>query len=139
MARRVEYVSVEEARRLGSECGIGEAQASRGAFRMLANNPDLVKHVYGLLTMLSSRNRLPTRLRELKLEPRGTFTKDLDTLLQLARNMEGRTICVFADAAAWPIQSYIQKFRPEFEEYIAKNKRVDAAGPVALESHPWLT
>ena len=65
MARRVEYVSVDEARRLGRECGIGEAQASRSAFRMLANHPDLVKHVYGLLTMLSSRNKLPTRLREL--------------------------------------------------------------------------
>ena len=34
--------------------------------------------------------------------------------------MEGRTICVFADASAWPIQSYIQKFRPEFEEHIRK-------------------
>lgn len=65
MARRVEYVPVEEARRLGREFGIGEAQASRGAFRMLANHPDLVKHVYGLLTMLSSRNKLPARLREL--------------------------------------------------------------------------
>jgi len=65
MARRVEYVSVDEARRLGREFGIGEAQASRSAFRMLANHPDLVKHVYGLLTMLSSRNKLPTRLREL--------------------------------------------------------------------------
>ena len=46
--------------------------------------------------------------------------KDLYTLLSLAGNMEGRTICVFADAAAWPIQSYITKFRKEFEEYIAK-------------------
>ncbi|MBI2094954.1 MAG: NADH-quinone oxidoreductase subunit NuoF [Candidatus Omnitrophica bacterium] len=44
--------------------------------------------------------------------------KDLDTLLALAKNMEGRTICVFADAAAWPIQSYITKFRKEFEEHI---------------------
>ncbi len=65
MARRVEYVPVEEARRLGREFGISEAQAGRSAFRMLANHPDLVKHVYGLLTMLSSRNQLPTRLREL--------------------------------------------------------------------------
>ena len=47
--------------------------------------------------------------------------KDLDTLLSLAGNMEGRTICVFADAAAWPIQSYIAKFRKEFEGYIAKH------------------
>ncbi len=45
---------------------------------------------------------------------------DLDTLLTIARNMEGRTICVFADAAAWPIQSYITKFRKEFEDHILK-------------------
>ena len=48
---------------------------------------------------------------------RGT-NQDLDDLLTIAGNMEGKTICVFADAAAWPIQSYITKFRDEFEEYI---------------------
>lgn len=48
--------------------------------------------------------------------------QDLDSLLQIAKNMEGRTICVFADAAAWPIQSYIGKFRQEFEEYIYSHK-----------------
>lgn len=65
MDSRLECVPVEEARRLGAEMGIGEAQASRSAFRMLANHPDLVRHVYGLLTMLSTRNKLETRLREL--------------------------------------------------------------------------
>ena len=43
---------------------------------------------------------------------------DLDTLLSVSSNMEGKTICVFADAAAWPIQSYITKFRSEFEYHI---------------------
>jgi alkylhydroperoxidase family enzyme len=65
MASRVELVPLEESRRLAADMGIGEAQASRGAFRMLANHPDLARHVFGLLTMLSSRNKLPTRLREL--------------------------------------------------------------------------
>jgi NADH-quinone oxidoreductase subunit F len=50
-------------------------------------------------------------------EGRGT-PRDLDDLLAIAGDMEGKTICVFADAAAWPIQSYITKFRDEFEEYI---------------------
>jgi NADH-quinone oxidoreductase subunit F len=44
--------------------------------------------------------------------------RDLDDLLAIAGDMEGKTICVFADAAAWPIQSYITKFRSEFEAYI---------------------
>lgn len=65
MKNRVELVPLEEAQRLGREMGIREAQAGRSAFRMLANHPDLVQHVYGLLTMLSTRNKLPTRLREL--------------------------------------------------------------------------
>ena len=42
----------------------------------------------------------------------------LDDVLAIAGDMEGNTICVFADAAAWPVQSYIMKFRDEFEEYI---------------------
>ncbi len=50
-------------------------------------------------------------------EGRGSV-KDLDNLLTIASDMEGNTICVFADAAAWPVQSYITKFRDEFEDYI---------------------
>ncbi|MBI3011591.1 MAG: NADH-quinone oxidoreductase subunit NuoF [Candidatus Omnitrophica bacterium] len=48
--------------------------------------------------------------------------QDLDVLLSVASNMEGRTICVFADAAAWPIQSYITKFRDEFEFHIREKR-----------------
>jgi NADH-quinone oxidoreductase subunit F len=48
----------------------------------------------------------------------GGRPQDLDDLLAIARDMEGKTICVFADAAAWPVQSYITKFRAEFEEHI---------------------
>jgi len=44
--------------------------------------------------------------------------QDLDHLLAIAGDMEGKTICVFADAAAWPVQSYITKFRSEFEEHV---------------------
>ncbi|MDA2932908.1 NADH-quinone oxidoreductase subunit NuoF [Acidobacteria bacterium AH-259-D05] len=48
--------------------------------------------------------------------------QDLDDLLVIADGMEGNTICVFADAAAWPVQSYIAKFRDEFEEYIGSGR-----------------
>lgn len=62
--------------------------------------------------------------------------KDLDNLLVIARNMEGRTICVFADAAAWPIQSYITKFRAEFEDYIVSGRgKAVAAGFVSAGAH----
>ncbi|PIR17064.1 MAG: NADH-quinone oxidoreductase subunit F [Deltaproteobacteria bacterium CG11_big_fil_rev_8_21_14_0_20_49_13] len=41
---------------------------------------------------------------------------DLEMMLTLADNMMGRTICVFADALAMPVKSFITKFRNEFEK-----------------------
>jgi NADH-quinone oxidoreductase subunit F len=46
--------------------------------------------------------------------------QDLDTLLSACGNMKGKTICVFSDAAAWPIELVLKHFRGEFEEAIAK-------------------
>ena len=57
-------------------------------------------------------------------EGHGRF-RDLDDLLAIAGDMEGKTICVFADAAAWPVQSYITKFRDEFEEFIRASRRAE--------------
>ena len=51
--------------------------------------------------------------------------QDLDDLLAIAGDMEGKTICVFADAAAWPVQSYIAKFREEFEQWISGGCKAD--------------
>jgi NADH-quinone oxidoreductase subunit F len=59
--------------------------------------------------------------------------RDLDDLLALARDMEGKTICVFADAAAWPVQSYITKFRAEFEEHIRTGRCVASREAVACQ------
>ncbi|MEK7264337.1 MAG: NADH-quinone oxidoreductase subunit NuoF, partial [Bacteroidota bacterium] len=41
---------------------------------------------------------------------------DIDLLLDVANNIEGNTICALGDAAAWPVQSVIKKFRGEFEK-----------------------
>jgi len=57
--------------------------------------------------------------------------QDLDDLLAIAGDMEGNTICVFADAAAWPVQSYIAKFRQEFEQYIRSGQSAQEKGVVA--------
>jgi len=45
---------------------------------------------------------------------------DLEQLEKNADHMMGKTICVLADALAMPIQSYLKKFRKEFEAYIKK-------------------
>ena len=45
---------------------------------------------------------------------------DLETLLDVANKIEGRTICALGDAAAWPVQSFLKFFRHEFE-YMVRN------------------
>src|SRR5690625_6690156 len=41
--------------------------------------------------------------------------RDLDLLLDLTTQMEGRTVCALADAAAWPVRHTNQRFRSEFQ------------------------
>ncbi len=50
---------------------------------------------------------------------------DLDKLLDVAGKIEGYTICALGDAAAWPVQSYVAKYRPEFEHYITHKRAMD--------------
>jgi NADH-quinone oxidoreductase subunit F len=41
--------------------------------------------------------------------------RDLDLLISICDNMEGRTICALAEAAAWPVRNTITRFRDAFE------------------------
>ena len=43
---------------------------------------------------------------------------DLNQLVNVADNIEGRTICAFGEAAAWPVQSFVKHFYHEFEYFI---------------------
>ena len=40
---------------------------------------------------------------------------DADYLLHIAQNIQGRTICAFGEAAAWPVLSFVKKFKEDFE------------------------
>ena len=62
-----------------------------------------------------------TRILE-RIEAGDGTMEDLDTLLDLSKNMTGTTICVLSDSCATPILSGIRKFRDEFEAHI-KQKR----------------
>jgi NADH-quinone oxidoreductase subunit F len=42
--------------------------------------------------------------------------EDADLLKNIADQIAGRTICAFGEAAAWPVQSFIAKFKDEFIE-----------------------
>lgn len=56
--------------------------------------------------------------------------REIDMLWELTRQIENHTICALGDAAAWPIQGLLRKFKPEIEariqDFRAKN------GPVLL-------
>ena len=45
-------------------------------------------------------------------------TNDIDTLDDVAGKIKGRTICALGDAAAMPVQSFIQHYREEFVHYV---------------------
>ncbi|MEW5900310.1 MAG: NADH-quinone oxidoreductase subunit NuoF [Acidobacteriota bacterium] len=45
---------------------------------------------------------------------------DLETILRLASNIKGKTMCPLGDAAALPILSICQKFRQELEGYLPR-------------------
>ena len=39
-------------------------------------------------------------------------------LVDVADNIEGRTICALGDAAAWPVQGFLRHFRDEFQYHV---------------------
>ena len=51
--------------------------------------------------------------------------EDLDLLIDVSKNIGGRTICGLGDAAATPVQSFIKHFRSEFEHYIEHKRSLD--------------
>jgi len=53
---------------------------------------------------------------------------DADYLLHIADNIAGgRTICAFGEACAWPVQSFVGKFREEFIARGASDEALQAA------------
>jgi len=55
--------------------------------------------------------------------------EDLDLLVDVADNIEGRTICALGDAAAWPVQSFLKHFRDEFQYHIDTGKFPPGVAP----------
>lgn len=49
--------------------------------------------------------------------------EDLEMLVDVAGRIEGHTICALGDAAAWPVQSFLKHFRPEFQYMIEHQGR----------------
>jgi NADH-quinone oxidoreductase subunit F len=65
--------------------------------------------------------------------------EDLDLLLNLSDQIQGRTICALGDAAAMPVRAFVKNYREEFEYHIA-NKRcmVKSGGYSSADVHQQL-
>jgi NADH-quinone oxidoreductase subunit F len=64
-----------------------------------------------------------TKILERIRDGQGT-PQDLDTLLEIAENMTGKTICVLSDSCATPVVSGLKKFRHEFEALIPQSRNM---------------
>lgn len=53
--------------------------------------------------------------------------EEIDTLLDVTKEIEGHTICAHGDASAWPIQGLMRHFRPEVEERILQYRKAKKA------------
>ncbi len=60
--------------------------------------------------------------------------EDLDLLLNLADQIQGRTICALGDAAAMPVRAFVKNYREEFEYHIAHKHCM--VGPGGYSTNP---
>ena len=54
--------------------------------------------------------------------------EDLDLLLNLADQIQGRTICALGDAAAMPVRAFVKNYREEFEYHVTHKRCMVGAG-----------
>ena len=63
--------------------------------------------------------------------------REIDMLFEVTKQIEGHTICAFADGAVWPIQGLIRNFRPVMEaridSYTYRSDNDDAVPSIAAE------
>lgn len=63
--------------------------------------------------------------------------RDIDLLVDVAKKIEGNTICPLGDAAAWPVASAIRHFREEFEYHVKYPEKVK--DPKHFEKEPFVS
>ncbi|MDF7817188.1 NADH-quinone oxidoreductase subunit NuoF [Runella sp. MFBS21] len=56
--------------------------------------------------------------------------RDIDLLVDVAKKIEGNTICPLGDAAAWPVAAAIRHFRDEFEWHVTHPHEATKPGAV---------
>jgi NADH-quinone oxidoreductase subunit F len=72
-----------------------------------------------------------------RLESGHGHISDIDLLVDVAKRIEGNTICPLGDAAAWPVASAIRHFREEFEFHAKYPEKV--RDPKHFEKAPFVS
>ena len=52
------------------------------------------------------------------------ITDNIGGLIDFSKGSFGKTICPFGEAVAWPVRSFVEKFKNEFMEYLIQEKVV---------------
>lgn len=55
---------------------------------------------------------------------------DIDLLVDVAKNIEGNTICALGEAAAWPVKFMVDRFRDEFDARAKEDLKVEVKNKV---------
>ncbi len=58
--------------------------------------------------------------------------EDIDLLVDVAKKIEGNTICPLGDAASWPVAAAIRHFRDEFEWHVEHPEEATKPGAVFM-------
>jgi NADH-quinone oxidoreductase subunit F len=58
--------------------------------------------------------------------------EDLGMLDDVASKIEGRTICAFGEATAWPVRSFVHHFREEFKYHVDHGRCLPGTGKYEL-------
>merc|ERR550537_100740 len=60
-----------------------------------------------------------------KIEVGDADKREVPMLEEITRQIEGHTICALGDAAAWPVQGLIKKFKHDIEKRIEEPEKYD--------------
>ncbi|MCC6354077.1 MAG: NADH-quinone oxidoreductase subunit NuoF [Verrucomicrobiae bacterium] len=111
----LDFDSLADAGSMAGSGGIIVMDHTRDMVEALANINEFYAHEScGQCTPCREGSLWMKKITARMLSGRGRAS-DPDLLASVANNIAGRTICAFGEACAWPTQSFVEKFRDEFD------------------------
>ena len=89
----------------------------------------------GKCTPCREGTRWMVQILERILQGKGRM-EDIDLLLEICDQIDGRSFCALGDAAAWPVRAFIKNFRHEFEYYVKHGRSMYADNPESQAMFP---